>query len=123
VAPSPSLTWRLPLLALVVALLAWYGFRGLVRMAFIYDANAIVSFLLAPVLLPLMALPALCFYLLLRLLPMVWRDDATPPGRKVLNTLASLPASLLLAAFLDLVEIIVILRLGIRLPRLWFDPF
>jgi hypothetical protein len=123
IGPGPSLAWRLPLLAAVAVLLGWYAFRGLVRMAFIFDASPIISFLLAPVLLPLMALPALCFYLLLRVLPQVWRDAGTPAGRKAVNTLASLPAALLLAAFVDLLEIVAILRLGIRLPRLPFDPF
>jgi hypothetical protein len=123
VAPSPSLIWRLPLLIALVALGAWYVFRGLVKMAFIFTAGELTSFLLAPILLPLAALPAYCFYFALRALPGVWRSPTTTDGRKVLATAAALPAAWLVAAFVDLLEILAILRLDIRLPRIPLDPF
>lgn len=123
VSPSPSLVWRLPLLLVFAILGAWFVFRGLVRMAFIFDASALLSFLFAPILLPLAALPAICFWLALRTLPRVWRDPAVNGGTKTLNTVLILPATLLVATFVDLIESVAVLRMGIRLPRLPFDLF
>ena len=118
VALSPQLAWRIPVLALFALIGGWYLFRGLVRMAFIFDASAVVSFLLAPLLLPLAALPAACFYFAARLIPRVWRDARIGGGTKALNTLVLLPATVLLAAFIDAVETGALTALGIRLPLL-----
>lgn len=111
------------MLALLVALTGWYVFRGLVRMAFIFDASAVISFLLAPVLLPLAALPAACFWLALRFVPRVWGDASLSPTRKTLNTFATVPAAALLAAFLDRIETLFLLSIGLRLPSLLFNTF
>jgi hypothetical protein len=44
-------------------------------------------------------------------------------GTKTLNTVLILPATLLVATFVDLIESVAVLRMGIRLPRLPFDLF
>ena len=118
VALSPQLAWRVPLLAVFALIGGWYLFRGLVRMAFIFDASAVISFLLAPLLLPLAALPAACFYLAARLIPRIWRDARIGGGTKALNTVVLVPAAVLLAAFTDVVETSALLSLGVRLPTL-----
>jgi hypothetical protein len=118
VALSPQLAWRVPLLAVFALIGGWYLFRGLVRMAFIFDASAVISFLLAPLLLPLAALPAACFYLAARLIPRIWRDARIGGGTKALNTVVLIPAAVLLAAFTDVVETSALLSLGVRLPTL-----
>lgn len=96
----------------------WYLFRGLVRMAFVFDASAVISFLLAPLLLPLAALPAACLYFAVRLLPRIWRDTRIGGGTKALNTIVLLPAAALLAAFSDVIETSVLLQLRIPMPTL-----
>ena len=113
--------WRLPLLVTFALIGGWYIFRGLVRMAFIFDANAIGSFLLAPLLLPLAALPAACFWFALRILPRVWRDPRIGAPTKALNTVAMLPATTLLAAFLDVIETMALVQLRIPMPGLLFS--
>jgi hypothetical protein len=118
VALSPQLAWRVPVLAVFGLIGGWYLFRGLVRMAFIFDASAVISFLLAPLLLPLAALPAACFYLAARLIPRIWRDARIGGGTKALNTVVLIPAAVLLAAFTDVVETSALLSLGVRLPTL-----
>ena len=118
VALSPHLVWRLPLLGVFGLVGAWYLFRGLVRMAFIFDASAVISFLLAPLLLPLAALPAACVYFAVRLLPRIWRDARIGGGTKTLNTTVLLPAAALLAAFSDVVETSVLLQMRIPMPTL-----
>jgi hypothetical protein len=123
VAPSASLTWRLPLLVAFTLLGGWFVFRGLVHLSFLFFASAILSVLFGFILLPLAALPAACFWLALRTLPRVWRDPSLNGGTKTLNTVLILPAALLVATFLDFVETVAILRMGIRLPRLPFDLF
>jgi len=106
----------LPLLGAFALIGAWYLFRGLVRMAFIFDANALISFLLAPLLLPLAALPAACFYFGARLMPRIWRDARIGGGTKALNTVVLLPAAIALAAFLDVVETAILMQLRIPMP-------
>ncbi len=123
ISPSTSLAWRLPLLVAVALLCGWYVFRGLVRMAFIFDASAIVSFLLAPLLLPLAALPAVFLWLLLRFLPALWRDSGATDGRKALTTAALVPAVAMLASFIDRIESIGLLSMGLRLPRFLLEMF
>ena len=118
VAASPHLAWRLPLLAAFTLAGGWYLFRGLVRMAFVFDASAVISFLLAPLLLPLAAVPAACFYLAARLIPRLWRDARIGAGTKALNTIVLLPAAMLLAAFTDVLETSALIQFGIRLPTL-----
>ena len=123
VALGPSLVWRLPLLGAFALLGAWFIFRGLVRMSFIFAANQVLSFLFAPILLPLAALPAICVWYALRSLPRVWRETTTGGSTKTLNTVLILPVTLLVATFVDFVESVAVLRMGIRLPRLPFDLF
>lgn len=124
-APSSSAAWRYPLLVVFLAGAALYAFRGLVKMSFIFIASAILSFVFAPILLPLAFLPAFCFYFALRRLPELWRDAATSTRQKGLTTAIALPATWLLAAFIDLLEIIAVRGLlGITdLPRLAPDFF
>ena len=116
VALSPQLAWRVPLLAVFALIGGWYLFRGLVRMAFIFDASAVIAFLLAPLLLPLAALPAACFYFAVRLVPRIWRDPRIAGATKTLNTVVLLPASIVLAAFIDVVETAIMLGLHVPLP-------
>ena len=116
VAPSAALLWRVPLLSLFALAGGWYLFRGLVRMAFIFDASAVIAFLLAPLLLPLAALPAACFYFAVRLVPRIWRDPRISGGTKSLNTVVLLPASIVLAAFVDVVETAIMLGLRVPMP-------
>ena len=116
VAPSAALLWRVPLLSLFALTGGWYLFRGLVRMAFIFDASAVIAFLLAPLLLPLAALPAACFYFAARLVPRIWRDPRIAGATKTLNTFVLLPASIVLAAFIDVVETSIMLGLRVPLP-------
>ncbi|HEU5316638.1 MAG TPA: hypothetical protein VFX49_11050 [Chloroflexota bacterium] len=123
VALGPTLVWRLPLLLAFALLGFWFVFRGLVRMSFIFAANQVLSFVFAPLLLPLAALPAICVYLALRTLPRVWREATTNDGTKTLNTVLIFPVTLLVATFVDFVETVAVLRMGIRLPRLPFDLF
>jgi hypothetical protein len=124
VMPSASIIWRVPLLLALAALFALYVFRGLVHLAFLFDANQLVTFIFAPILLPLAALPAGCFYFAARRLPSIWRNPAVAGvGRRALEALLALPLSLLAALFIDLVEVVAVLRLGIRLPRLPLDLF
>lgn len=85
-------------------------------MAFIFDASAIISFLLAPLLLPLAGLPAACFYFAVRLMPRIWRDHRIGSGTKALNTVVLLPATMVLAAFIDVVETAVMAGLRVPLP-------
>ena len=116
--PSAALIWRLPLLLVVATLGLWFVFRGLVKLAFIFDASAVVSFIFAPIFLPAAALPALCFLFLIRALPVLWQDAGASLARKLTWTVVSLPVALLLAIAIDLIETVAILRFGIRLPRL-----
>lgn len=116
--PAAGLIWRLPLLLVIGTFGLWFVFRGLVKLAFIFDASAVVSFLLAPIFLPAAALPALCFLFLIRAVPVLWQDAGASLARKLIGTVLSLPIALLLAVVIDLVETILILRFGIRLPRL-----
>jgi hypothetical protein len=106
------------LLLVVGMLVLAFGFRGLVKLAFIFDASPLVSFLLAPALLPAAALPALCLLYVVFLLPYLWQRDDIPLIRKVFATVAALPVAFVIAVLLDLIETILLLRMGIRLPRL-----
>jgi hypothetical protein len=117
VTPSVALAWRLPLFSAFALAGGWYLFRGLVRMAFMFDASALLSFLFAPLLLPLAALPAACFYFAVRLLPRIWRDARIGSGTKSLNTVVMLPASLVLAAFVDVIETSIMVAMRVPMPN------
>ena len=123
IAPTPSVVWRFPLLLILGTLGAWFVFRGLVHLAFLFFASVVLSVVFGFVLLPLAALPAFCFWFALRTLPRIWRDPAINRAVKTLNTVLIVPVSLLVASFIDFVETVSILRMGIRLPRLPFDLF
>jgi hypothetical protein len=118
-----SLLLRLPALLIFAVLVGWYVFRGLVRMAFIFDANALLSFLLAPILLPAAALPAICTWLILRLLPRIWRDATILTSRKVVNTIALIPAAVLVAVVIDRLENFGLYWMGLRLPPFLFTSY
>jgi hypothetical protein len=122
-AAGPSLIWRLPLLLLLVALGLWFGFRGLVHLAFLFDAHPVGTFLFAPALLPFAASPALCFLLYARLLPAYWRTRGASSGRRLLAAAGGPVAACFSAQMLDLVQINLIRLMGIPLPRLPFDPY
>ncbi len=93
-------------------------------MAFIFDANAVMSFVFAPILLPLAALPAYCFYVALRGVPTVWRAPGVTHNRKLASAVLALPGAWIVAIVFDLIEIIAIRGvLGIRLPPLPPDGF
>jgi len=111
------------LLLILGTLGAWFVFRGLVHLAFLFFASVVLSVVFGFVLLPLAALPAFCFWFALRTLPRIWRDPAINRAVKTLNTVLIVPVSLLVASFIDFVETVSILRMGIRLPRLPFDLF
>jgi hypothetical protein len=120
---GPSLLWRVPLLLVMVALTAWFAFRGLVHLAFLFVEHPIGTFLFAPALLPFAALPAICFLVVIRVLPRVWLDPSIGAGRKALAVAGGPLAALLVAQFLDLVQINALKLMGIALPRLPLDPY
>src|SRR5689334_9859788 len=120
--PGWSLVWRVPLFLVLIVLCAWFGFRGLVHLAFIFDANPLLTFVFAPALLPFAALPALCFIFCLRGMAWVWRNPDLSPGKKNLASGGAPLVALFLAQVLDLVQINLIRLMGIHLPRLPFDP-
>lgn len=122
-APAWSLLWRLPLLFALSLLCAWFAFRGLVHLAFLFDARPILTFLFAPVLLPFAALPAFCFWFYIRALPGFWRQRALPDFRRALALAGGSVGALLLALIADLVQINLIRLMGVRLPRLPLDPY
>jgi hypothetical protein len=122
-APGVSLLWRLPLFLLLTALAAWFAFRGLVHLAFLFEAHPIGTFIFAPALLPFAALPAVCFVLVMRFLPRIWLDRALSVGRKVLAVAGGPLAALFVAQLIDLVHINMIKLMGIQLPRLPLDPY
>ena len=122
-APGASLLWRLPLLLVLAALSLWFAFRGLVHLAFLFDAHPIGTFIFAPALLPFAALPALCFLGVIRVLPRIWRDRTLSSGRKSLAIAGGPLAALLAAQVIDLVQTNMIKLMGIRLPRLPLDPY
>ncbi|HEX2036447.1 MAG TPA: hypothetical protein VHS99_19865 [Chloroflexota bacterium] len=118
---AASIVWRLPVLLLLVALGAWFAFRALVHMAFLFDSQPFVTFLLAPLLMPFAALPAACFYVLIRFLPRLWRRLS--PGQRVLIVVGAPCVALVAAVMVDLLHINLLRMAGIRLPRLPFDPY
>jgi hypothetical protein len=122
-APGVSLIWRFPLLVALALLSLLYAFRGLVHLAFLFEAHPIGTFLFAPALLPFAAFPAICFLLVIRVLPGVWRDRSLSPGRKSLAVAGGPLAAHLAAWVLDLVQINMIKLMGIALPRLPLDPY
>jgi hypothetical protein len=121
--PSPALLWRLPLIVVAAVLAAWYAFRGLVHLAFLFDAYPVVTFLVAPVALPFGAAPALCFVAVIVGLPALWRRQRWSRERLALVTLASPFVALIAAQMLDLIQINIIRMIGIPLPRLPLDPY
>lgn len=121
--PGASLLWRVPLFLLLIALLAWFAFLGLVHLAFIFDRHPFATFLFAPALLPFAALPALCFLYCLRGMVWVWRHPDVTPGQRNLAAGGGPIVAFLLAEFLNLLQVNLIHWIGIALPRLPFDPF
>src|SRR5262245_27305128 len=71
---APSILWRGPLLLVLAILGAWFAFRGLVHVAFLFDRHPVATFLLAFLVLPLAALPALCFLAVVTYVPRLWRS-------------------------------------------------
>ena len=120
---SPSLAWRLPLFLILAAGGALYAFRALAHLSFLVVSNLLVTFLAAPLLLPFAAVPALCFLLLIRLLPHLWRRGALSAGRRALLTAVAPLASFILAYVVDFLQIVMLQQLGTRVPRLPFDPY
>lgn len=120
--PSAGILWRLPLLAILAMLLAWFAFRGLVHLSFLFVAHPAGTFLFAPALLPFAFLPAICFLLGIRLIPRVWRPGAYSSGQRVAFTGLGPLVAFVAAQTLDLVQINLVRLMGIRLPRLPFDP-
>jgi hypothetical protein len=117
------MAWRIPLLLLLSLLAAWYAFRGLVHLAFLFTAHPVATFLFAPALLPFAALPAGCLLGCARLIPAIWSNTATGGGRRVALTAGAPPVALVLAQFIDLVQMNLIRMMGIALPRLPLDPY
>lgn len=120
-APSLSAVWRWPLVLVLAIAGAWYIFRGLVHLAFLFDANPVGTFLFAPALMPFAGLPAFCMWAYFAIVPAIW------PSRSTTTRVALAAGGPLLtwtvAQFLDLLQINLIRLLGIPLPRLPLDPY
>ena len=121
--PGLALLWRVPLFLVLVVLGLWFAFRGLVHLAFIFDAHPVGTFIFAPALLPFAALPALCFLFSIRTLAWSWNSDDLSPGQRNLVTGGAPLAALLAAEVIDLVQINLIKFMGVSLPRLPLDPY
>jgi hypothetical protein len=122
-APSLSLLWRGPVLLLLLVLTAWFTFRALVHMAFLFDKHPFGTFLFAPVLLPFGALPPACFVAVISYVPRLWRSGTLSAGQCALLFIAGPVVALVLAVMLDLVHINLLRMAGIPLPRLPLDPY
>jgi hypothetical protein len=120
--PGAGALWRYPVFLVVGALLAWYLFRALVHMAFLFVIHPFATFLLAFLLLPFAVLPAYAFLFYLQRVPRVWQAGPTQ-GRRLLWTAGGIPAAFVTAVMLDLIHIDLLRLLSIRLPRLPLDPF
>ncbi len=121
--PSFALLWRVPLFLVLVVMGLWFAFRGLVHLAFIFDAHPIGTFIFAPALLPFAALPALSFLFSIRTLAWSWNSDDLSPGQRSLVTGGAPVAALLVAEVVDLIQINLIRLMGVHLPRLPLDPY
>ncbi len=121
--PSLALLWRVPLFFVLVVMGVWFAFRGLVHLAFIFDAHPIGTFIFAPALLPFAALPALSFLFSIRTLAWSWNSDDLSPGQRSLVTGGAPLAALLVAEIVDLIQINLIRLMGVHLPRLPLDPY
>lgn len=118
-----SLLWRLPVLLVLAVFTAWFGFRALVHMAFLFDRHPLGTFLLAPVLMPFAAVPPLCFVALIAYIPRQWRAGALSPARLGLLALIGPVLALLAAVMVDLIHINLLRMWSVPLPRLPFDPY
>jgi hypothetical protein len=121
-APAGSLLWRVPLLLVLSALTVWFALRALVHLAFLFDRHPVSTFLLAPLLMPFAAIPALCFLLLIRTVPRLWRRGNLSPGQRGLLVAGGPLVALVLAVMVDLLHINLLRLAGIPLPRLPLDP-
>jgi hypothetical protein len=117
-----SLLWRLPVLLLCVLLIAWFGFSGLAHLPFLFVENQLLTFIFAPALLPFAAAPALCFVAVLRLLPALWRRGTLTAGQRLLVAGGAPLLALMVAQFLDLLQINLLKMVGIAPPCLPFAP-
>ncbi len=117
-----SLLWRLPVLLVLAVLTAWFGFRALVHMAFLFDRYPFGTFLLAPVLMPFAALPPLCFVALIVYVPRLWRAGALSPAWLGFLALGGPVVALAVAMMIDLLHINLLRLSAVPLPRLPFDP-
>jgi hypothetical protein len=122
-APSLSLLWRVPELLVLTVLAAWFGFRALVHMAFLFDRFPLGTFLLAPVLMPFAAVPAGCFIALIVYVPRLARAGTLTTGWFVFLVAAGPVIALLLAIMVDLLHINLLRLAGVPLPRLPLDPY
>jgi hypothetical protein len=122
-APAVSLLWRFPVLAILTVLMAWFGFRALVHMAFLFDRHPLGTFLLAPVLMPFAGLPPGCFLALISYVPRFSRAGTLSPARMALLLFGGPFVALLLAILLDLLHINLLRLMGVPLPRLPLDPY
>ena len=121
--PSLALIWRVPLFLVLVVLGLWFAFRGLVHLAFLFDAHPVGTFVFAPALLPFAALPAFCFLFSIRTLARTWNSDDLSSGQRNLVTGGAPLAALLVAEMVDLIQINLIRMIGVHLPRLPLDPY
>ena len=121
--PSLALLWRVPLFLVLVVAGLWFAFRGLVHLAFIFDAHPVGTFIFAPALLPFAALPALSFLFSIRTLAWSWNSHDLSPGQRSLVTGGAPVAALLVAEVIDLIQINMIKFMGVHLPRLPLDPY
>jgi hypothetical protein len=121
--PNLSLLWRLPELLVLTVLAAWFGFRALVHMAFLFDRYPLGTFLLAPVLMPFAAVPAGCFVGLIVYVPRLARAGTLTTGWYVFLVGAGPVIALLLAIMADLLHINLLRLAGVPLPRLPLDPY
>jgi hypothetical protein len=104
-------------------LAGWYGFRGLVHMAFLFVEQPLLSFVFAFALLPFAAVPALCFLGVVRYAPRYWRAGGASAGRLALMTAGAVVVALIVAVMVDLLHINLLRLMGIALPRLPLDPY
>jgi hypothetical protein len=102
--------------------MAWFALRGLVHMAFLFERHPVGTFLLAPLLMPFGAVPALCFFLLIGRVPRMWRAGTLSPGQRALLLVGGPLLALAVAVMVDLLHINLLRLAGIPLPRLPFDP-
>jgi hypothetical protein len=118
-----GLAWRVPMLLLLVVPAAWFGFRALVHMSFLFITHPLGTFLLAPILMPFGALPAGCFIALIVYVPRLWRSGELSGGQRALLLTAGPLAAFFLAVMIDLLHINLLRLSGVPLPRLPLDPY